>query len=128
MANRFKIYFLALLLLPPPVAASDYGALPLVLYGFFGIIFAGVFAVVWYMTKSISQRWLRVLIRCATAACFWAPIDLGGSGFSAWWPVCCFFLDPSRAVEAPASVLGTTLLLWVFFVSLPQASDSAREA
>ena len=120
--------WLALLLCSPPALASDYSGLPVVQYGFFGAIFAILFAVVWLLTKDISQRWLRVLVRCATAASFWAPINLGAGDSSAWWPVCCLFLDSSSAAEAPASILGTTLLLWVFIICLPQATNDAQGA
>ena len=126
--HRNKAIWLALLLCSPPALASDYSGLPVVLFGFVGAIFAIVFALVWLLTKDISQRWLRVLVRCATAAFFWAPINLGAGDSSAWWPACCFFLDSSSAAEAPVSILGTTLLLWVFSLCLPKAASEAQGA
>ncbi|MHC9084049.1 hypothetical protein ACYX7E_03310 [Luteimonas sp. RIT-PG2_3] len=117
---------LALLLCPMPALASDYSQLPVVLYGIFGVIFAVVFAAIWFLTKGVPQRWLRVLFRCAAAASFWAPIDLGTGDASAWWPACCFFLDPPNATEAPASILVTTLLLWLFILCLPAAASDPR--
>lgn len=118
---------LALLLCPTPALASDYSQLSVVLYGVFGTIFAAVFAAVWFLTKGVPQRWLRVLFRCVAAASFWAPIDLGTGDASAWWPACCFFLDPANATEAPASILVTTLLLWLFILCLPAAASDPRE-
>lgn len=97
----------------------------MILYGGFAILFALVFAVVWFMTRPVGVRGLRLLIRAATVAVFWAPVNLGGGGRDAWWPVCCAFLDPGAATEAPASILATTAVLWLLAYCRPVPAESA---
>lgn len=114
---------LCLAMFAPAAQASDYSGLPVILYGGFAIVFALVFAVVWFMTRPIKVRGLRLLVRAATVAVFWSPVNLGGGGHDAWWPVCCAFLNPEAATEAPASILATTAVLWLLAFCRPVADD-----
>jgi hypothetical protein len=117
-----------LLLVSSPVMASDYSKLPFILYALFGTLFAAIFAMTWFVTRLIDWRWLRQLVRCAVVAVFWSPVDLGSAGHASWWPVCMAFLEPGNAAEAPASILATTGLLWLFFLCLPRQTEQLAGA
>lgn len=120
--SGFIALTVVLLSMARPAYASDFRPMMIMFLGFIAIVFVVVFGVVWFLTRWVPQRWLRVLIRVAVIALFWTPIQESGAGY--WWPL--FFslpklLDPIENPIPLASMTAVTGLLWLLvLVMAPQ--------
>jgi hypothetical protein len=76
---------MTVMLLPENAWASDFSPMMVWLMGAAALLFAAGFGVVWFVTRYVRQRWLRVLIRVTGIALFWTPVQQDGAGY--WWPM-----------------------------------------
>ena len=90
--------------------------------GALAVVFVVVFGATWVLTRFVTARWLRLLIRVAVVCGFWTPVPLGGAGY--WWPAAFAYTDPSYALTAVAGVVGATLVVWLGLLGLARASPT----
>lgn len=95
------------------------------LIGAAALFFAVGFGAVWFVTRYINLRWLRMLVRATGVAIFWTPVQHDGAGY--WWPLFFNWADlaavPDKGV-AIASVLLVIGVLWALGMAMaPEPND-----
>jgi hypothetical protein len=116
---------LTVLASPASAYASDFTGLMLLLVGALAGMFVVVFALTWFATRLIAQRWLRLLIRVAVICAFWTPVKFGGAGY--WWPAAFAYGDPALAFAAVASAVGATVVVWLLAPAIFQPDVDANK-
>ena len=115
--------FFGLLGWPACAYASDPSGLIVMIYGAIFFAFLIVFPITWLVTRPLSPRWLKVLLRVAVICIFWTPVEIGGAGYR--WPAPASLMEPERLPAALASIGLATLIGWLLVMGWLWARPAA---
>src|SRR5436190_18945732 len=104
---------------------SDFGALAIFLLGFYLMVSAGIFAVVWALSRwpTVTPE-ARRIARSVAVAILCAPCPLGA--FDVWWPASLAFADgfatsPNQIAAALTSMALTFLAMYGAYPTIANA-------